>query len=60
MGTIGGGEKRRIDALCDLQLNIYDIQSDEMPPPPNYYLLGSLACSGPDEVWRAVTAVAPS
>ena len=60
MGTIGGGEKRRIGALCDLQLNICDIQRDDMPPPPNYYLLGSLARSDPEEVWRAVTAVAPS
>ena len=60
MGTIGGGEKRRIGALCDLQPNSCDIQLDDMPPTSNFYLLGSLACSFPEEVWKAVTAVAPS
>ena len=60
MGTIGGGEKRGIGALCDLQPNFCDIQRDNMPPPPNCYLLGSLVRSDPEEVWRAVTALAPS
>ena len=60
MGTIGGGEKRRIGALCDLQSNSCDIQRDDMSPTPNCYLLGSLARSGPEEVWRPVSAVAPS
>ena len=48
MGTIGGGKKRRIGALCDLQPIFCDIQGDDVPTIQNCYFLGSLA----QEVWR--------
>ena len=55
MGTIGGRKKRRIGSLCDLQPNFRNIQRDDVPPTQNCYLLGSLARSDPQQVWRIFT-----